>query len=101
MQACYLRAFLPKLSAWNAERVKLCALYDRLLAGCEAFQPLARRAGLVCHLSVARAARRDRRGDFPVAERACREIVSLPLWPGMRRRMVEEVAARAREFYQP
>jgi len=132
MQTCYLRAFLPKLAKWNEERVKLCALYDNLFAGCDGFQPLARRAGSVCHLYVARAARRDRlrtflaergvmtglhypqplhlqpafqdcgakRGDLPVAERACREVVSLPLWPGMRRGMVEEVAARVREFYR-
>jgi len=131
MQACYLRAFLPRLSEWNAERVKLCALYDQLLAGCDAFRPLARRTGSVCHLYVARAARRDRlrnfladrgvmtgvhyplplhlqpafqdcgarRGELPVAERACREVVSLPMWPGMRRIMVEEVAAHVREFY--
>ena len=132
MQACYLRAFLPKLPEWNAQRVKLCALYDQLLHGCDGFRPLARRAGSVCHLYVARAARRDRlrkflaergittgvhyavplhlhpafqdcgakRGDLPVAERACREIVSLPLWSGMRRGMVEEVAARVRKFYE-
>lgn len=132
VQACYLRAFLPKLSEWNAERVKLSALYDQLLEGCDAVQPLVHRAGSVCHLYVVRVARRERlrkflaergimtgvhyavplhlqpafqdcgakRGDFPVAERACRKIVSLPLWPGMRRSMVEEVAARVREFYK-
>lgn len=132
MQACYLRAFLPKLPEWNAQRVKLCALYDEFLQGCEGLQPLARRPGSVCHLYVARAARRTRlrkflaergvitgvhypvplhlqpafqdcgarRGDLPVAERACKEVVSLPLWPGMRRAMVEEVAGRVREFYE-
>ena len=131
MQACYLRAFLPHLPRWNEERVKLCAWYDQLLADCRGFRPLARRAGSVCHLYVARAKRRGplrkflaehgimtgvhypvplhlqpafqdcgaRRGDFPVAERACREIVSLPLWPGMRRATIEEVAGRVREFY--
>jgi dTDP-4-amino-4,6-dideoxygalactose transaminase len=130
MQACYLRAFLPKLAQWNAQRVKLAALYDRLLADCEGFQPLRRRPGSVCHLYVGRAARRGRlrqflaehgiasgvhypvplhlqpafqdcgarRGDLPVAERACKEIVSLPLWPGMKRAMVEEVAGRVRAW---
>jgi dTDP-4-amino-4,6-dideoxygalactose transaminase len=39
------------------------------------------------------------RGGLPVAERACREIVSLPLWPYMPESAVEEVATRVREFY--
>jgi dTDP-4-amino-4,6-dideoxygalactose transaminase len=40
-----------------------------------------------------------KRGQLPVAERACREIVSLPLWPGMTGAMVNEVGGRVREFY--
>jgi dTDP-3-amino-3,4,6-trideoxy-alpha-D-glucose transaminase len=131
MQACYLRAFLPKLPAWNADRVRLAALYDEALAGCPGVRPVARRAGSVCHLYVVRAKRRERlreflnncgiatgvhypvplhlqpafrefgpkRGALPVAERACREIVSLPLWPCMPESMVFEVADRIREFY--
>jgi dTDP-4-amino-4,6-dideoxygalactose transaminase len=131
MQACYLRAFLPKLAEWNTQRTKLCAWYDELLADCEGFRPLRRREGSVCHLYVGRAVRRDplrkflaargiasgvhypvplhlhpafqgygaKRGHLPVAEQACRRIVPLPLWPGMRRGMVEEVAGRVREFY--
>jgi dTDP-4-amino-4,6-dideoxygalactose transaminase len=122
MQACYLRAFLPKLEEWNRDRARLAALYDRALEG---VTPVARRPGSVCHLYVVRARRRDRlrkelaargimtgvhypvplhlqpafrefgpkRGGLPVAERACREILSLPLWPYMEDRMVEEVAA--------
>jgi dTDP-4-amino-4,6-dideoxygalactose transaminase len=132
MQACYLRAFLPKLPEWNAGRARLAALYDQALAGCEAVRPVARRAGSVCHLYVVRAPRRERlrkfllergimtgvhypvplhlqpafrdcgmrRGDLPVAERACREILSLPLWPLMPESAVQEVAARIREFYR-
>ncbi len=132
MQACYLRAFLPKLAEWNAQRARICARYDDLLRGCDAVRPVARRAGSVCHLYVVRVQRRERlrkflagqgiatgvhypvplhlhpafrdcgrrRGDFPVAERACREILSLPAWPGMPRAMVEEVAARVRRFYE-
>jgi dTDP-4-amino-4,6-dideoxygalactose transaminase len=131
IQACYLRAFLPKLARWNSERVRIAATYDSLLAGCEEARPLARRAGSVCHLYVIRARRRERlrkflrehgiatgihypiplhlqpafrefgpkRGRLPVAERACRQIVSLPLWPGMSGAMVSEVAGRVREFY--
>jgi dTDP-4-amino-4,6-dideoxygalactose transaminase len=39
-----------------------------------------------------------RRGDFPVAERACREVLSLPLWPHMPESAVAEVAERLREL---
>jgi len=132
MQACYLRAFLPKLAGWNARRARLAALYDRALAGCEPLHPVARTPDSVCHLYVVRAPRRDRlrlylaqhgiatgvhypvplhlqpafrdcgakRGDLPVAERACRQILSLPLWPHMPESAVEQVAARIREFYR-
>ncbi len=39
-----------------------------------------------------------KRGDLPHAERACREILSLPLWTGMTRSAVDEVAGRVRAF---
>jgi dTDP-4-amino-4,6-dideoxygalactose transaminase len=39
------------------------------------------------------------RGAYPVAERACREIVSLPLWPYFEESAAREVAARVCEFY--
>lgn len=125
MQACYLRAFLPKLDEWNARRASLARLYDEALAGSREVTPVERREGSVCHLYVVRARRRAKlrahlarhgiltgihypvplhlqpafrngwqRGDFPVAERACREIVSLPLWPHMPESAVEEVAGR-------
>ena len=131
MQACYLRAFLPKLAEWNARRARLAALYDQALDGCGPLRPVARAAGSVCHLYVVRAPRRHRlrqylaqqgistgvhypvplhlqpafrdcgakRGDLPVAERACRQILSLPLWPYMPESAVEQVAACIHEFY--
>jgi len=40
-----------------------------------------------------------KRGDLPVAERACRQILSLPLWPYMPESAVEQVAACIHEFY--
>jgi dTDP-4-amino-4,6-dideoxygalactose transaminase len=40
-----------------------------------------------------------KRGALPVAEQACREVLSLPLWPYMPLTAVEEVAERVREFY--
>ena len=132
MQACYLRAFLPKLTEWNAERIRLAHTYDNALAGCDAIRPIARRPGSVCHLYVVRAKRRDqlrkalsargivtgvhyplplhlhpafrafgpKRGALPVAEKACREIVSLPLWPGLGEAAAGEVATAVREFYR-
>ncbi len=50
------------------------------------------------HLQPAFRDGRSKRGDFPVAERACREILSLPLWPHMAESAVEEVAGRIREL---
>jgi dTDP-4-amino-4,6-dideoxygalactose transaminase len=41
----------------------------------------------------------QKRGSLPAAEQACREVLSLPLWPYMPETAVEEVAARVREFY--
>ena len=41
-----------------------------------------------------------RRGDFPVAEKACREILSLPLWPYMPEAAAHEVVDRVLEFYR-
>ncbi len=132
MQACYLRAFLPKLAEWNARRARLAALYDQALAGCGPLRPVARTADSVCHLYVVRALRRDRlrqylakhgistgvhypvplhlqpafsdcgakRGDLPIAERACRQVLSLPLWPHLPESAVEQVAAYIRDFYR-
>jgi dTDP-4-amino-4,6-dideoxygalactose transaminase len=59
MQACYLRAFLPRLDDWNARREKLAAFYDESLAGCEYVQPMRRSDDSVNHLYVVRAQRRD------------------------------------------
>jgi dTDP-3-amino-3,4,6-trideoxy-alpha-D-glucose transaminase len=41
-----------------------------------------------------------RRGDLPVAERACREILSLPLYPHLPDSAAEEVAGRICDFYR-
>jgi dTDP-4-amino-4,6-dideoxygalactose transaminase len=40
-----------------------------------------------------------RRGDLPHAEKACKEIVSLPLWPQMSDDMIGRVADGIRAFY--
>ncbi len=132
IQCCYLRAFLPRLTEWNARRARIAELYDDALAECEGIRPVARGSGSVHHLYVARAARRNqlrnfllrrgissavhypvplhlqpafrdcglRRGDLPVAERACHEIISLPLWPYMPESMARAVADAIRRFYK-
>lgn len=41
-----------------------------------------------------------RRGDLPHAEKACREILSLPLWPRLPATSAEEVIERIRRFYR-
>jgi dTDP-4-amino-4,6-dideoxygalactose transaminase len=41
-----------------------------------------------------------RRGDLPHSEQACREIVSLPLWPYMPETAAHKVAERVRAFYR-
>ena len=131
LQCCYLRAFLPRLAEWNADRRRVASLYDQALAGCEGVRPVQTSAESVRHLYVVRVKRRDalrarlaakgiaagihypkplhlmpafaeaglRRGDLPRAERACREILSLPLWPRMPDSMVFETAGAVREFF--
>lgn len=39
-------------------------------------------------------------GDFPVAERACREVLSLPVYPELTEARLERVAAVIREFFR-
>ena len=51
------------------------------------------------HLQPAFAEAGMKRGSLPVAERACKEIVSLPLWPYMPEAMVAKVAEAVRKFY--
>jgi len=51
------------------------------------------------HLQPAFAALGCRPGDFPVAEVAAREILSLPLYPEMTDAQVREVANSTREFF--
>jgi dTDP-4-amino-4,6-dideoxygalactose transaminase len=130
MQACYLRAFLTRLAAWNARRAEIAKMYDERLREVSGIRLVARPRPSVCHLYVVRAKRRDRLraflaargiatgihypvplhlqpafrgklrpGDLPVAEKACREIVSLPLHPFLSENQVDEVAESVKKFY--
>ena len=58
IQAAVLRAKLPYLERWNAERRRIAARYDELLAGAAVVCP-ARDEGHACHLYVVRSEARD------------------------------------------
>ncbi len=50
------------------------------------------------HLHPAFSGNRHKRGDLPNAERAAKEIVSLPLWPGMTEAALDEVSQAVKKF---
>ncbi len=52
------------------------------------------------HLQKAYASNGWKAGDFPVAEKAANEILSLPLFPTMTDEQVDDVVAAIREFFQ-
>jgi dTDP-3-amino-3,4,6-trideoxy-alpha-D-glucose transaminase len=121
MQCCYLRAFLPRLPDWTARRARLAQLYDELLAANPAVRPVPRGDDSVDHLYVVRSRKREKLRErlsqlaimtavhypiplhrqpafrtkdvLPNAEKACREILSLPLWPYLAENCVRQVAA--------
>ena len=53
---------------------------------------------LASHLQPALGARRGREGQFPVAEKACAEVLSLPLYPELTPALIARVAAAVRDF---
>ena len=127
MQCCFLRAFLPHLNDWNAHRARIASIYDEELADCDGIKLVKRTDGSVHHLYVIRAERRDKlrehlaargigtavhypvplhkhpafaqKGSLPHAEKAVKEIVSLPLWPYLKETTARRVAAQIRRFY--
>jgi len=129
LQACYLRAFLKRLPDWNQRRQRAAARYDERLQGIDGVRLVRRSKSSVSHLYVVRAERRDQLRQFlaargvatgihypvplhrqpafappkrlvlPHAERACREILSLPIGPFLREEQVDLVAELIREFY--
>ena len=132
LQACFLRAFLPRLAGWNAHRARVAALYREALADCAGVELPQAVEGGVQHLFPVLADGRDRlraflrdrgigsgvhypvplhlhpafrdcglkRGDLPVAERACRRLVSLPLWSHLPLEQAAEAAEAVRAFYR-
>lgn len=51
------------------------------------------------HLHPAFAMAKQKKGDLPHAEKACREILSLPLWPYLPESDAAQVAGAIRSFY--
>jgi dTDP-3-amino-3,4,6-trideoxy-alpha-D-glucose transaminase len=68
LQACFLRAFLPRLESWNQERSRLADVYDAALAGCMEVRPVRRSAHSVNHLYVIRVPRREQLRDALLRE---------------------------------
>ena len=127
LQCCFLRAFLPRLTEWNAHRARIASIYDEELRECGGIRLVKRTAGSVHHLYVLRAERRDQlrehlaaqgigtavhypvplhkhpafaqKGSLPHAELAVTQIVSLPLWPYLKESAARRVAAQIRRFY--
>ena len=127
MQAAILRTRLPHLARWTARRRGLAALYRRALPAHVA-PIVERDAGHVYHLFPVRTTERDalqahlrergvetlihyplalsdqdafapgRRAGCPVAERAARELLSLPLRPDLSDRDVRSIAEAVAAF---
>ncbi len=123
MQAAVLRARLPWLPRWTAERRDLAAEYRKQLAGASVTVPPECDRGHVYHLFPILSTERDavqarlrargvetlihypvsiprqpalasqRPANCPVADRVCDQVLSLPLHPGMPQSAVEEVAS--------
>jgi dTDP-3-amino-3,4,6-trideoxy-alpha-D-glucose transaminase len=127
LQCCFLRAFLPHLNDWNADRARLASIYDEELRDCPGVRLVKKTEGSVHHLYVIRAERRDQlrehlaslgigtavhypvplhkhpafaqKGSLPHAELAVTQIVSLPLWPYLKESAARRVAKKIRRFY--
>jgi dTDP-4-amino-4,6-dideoxygalactose transaminase len=128
LQAAILRAKRPFLVEWNARRRRHAARYRELLSKTPLILP-EDAPGHVWHHFVVRAPKRDelrahlqtreiesevyyprplhlqpcfsgyREGDLPEAERACREVLALPIHPQLDDAQLEHVAAAVEEFY--
>jgi dTDP-3-amino-3,4,6-trideoxy-alpha-D-glucose transaminase len=128
LQAAILRARLAFLPEWTRKRRALAGAYRDALRGAPVRVPAEMDPGHVYHLFVVRSTGRARLQDglrsrgvdtlihypvpiprqpalasqdpaeCPVADRACSELVSLPLYPSLPMEAVAEVAAAIGEF---
>jgi dTDP-4-amino-4,6-dideoxygalactose transaminase len=123
VQAAVLRAKLRRLDGWTADRIAAAGRYDRLLEGVVRTPP--RTPGHVYHMYCIRTPKRDAvaaalkavnvdtavyypatipgtaafraAGSFPHSEAACRDILAIPLYPGLRAETQERIAAVIRD----
>lgn len=128
LQAAILRARLPWLPEWTARRRHLARLYRRALDGAPLAVPPELDPGHVYHLFVVRTATREALqahlaaagvgtlvhypvpiprqpalagadpAACPVADRVCREVLSLPLYPSMPDDVIDRVTEALRRF---
>jgi dTDP-4-amino-4,6-dideoxygalactose transaminase len=126
LQAAILRAKRPHLAAWNARRRQNVGRYRELLAKTPLQLP-EDAPGHVWHHFVVRAPRRDELRahllkkeietevyyprplhlqpcfpagpSLPKAEKACQEVLALPIHPELSEAQLEFVAAAVEEFY--
>ena len=130
MQAAILRARLPFLQGWTRTRRTLAAAYRAGLAGATVRVPQEFDAGHVYHLFVVRTRNRaalqahmaasgietlvhypvpiprqpaladQQPADCPEGNRACDEVVSLPMHPGLAAADVQDVCAAVCAFHE-
>lgn len=127
IQAAVLRAKLPHLATWLADRRRIACAYDQTLPA--SVERVCDPLGSLNHLYVIRAPFREQlrerllahgietkvhfpqplhlldaawrlsRGSLPSAEAWCDSVLSLPCYPGIEERQVYEISERISEFY--
>jgi len=103
LQAAILRAKLPYLDDWSRARRERAGWYDARLSGVKAEHLKAKGIGtsvyypLPLHLQPCFAELAYREGDLPHAERASREVLSLPIFPELGKNEVETVCNAVEE----
>lgn len=126
LQAAFLRVKLPRLPEWTAARVEIARRYCEMLQNTTIKTPQFAHGEYVAHLFVVRGPNRDRLREaladdgiatdvhypipdyaqavldgarhpaLPITEAACREVVTLPCYPGLANDDVDRIAARIR-----
>lgn len=75
------------------ERDKLAEFLAKKGIGCAVYYPVP------LHLQKCYAALGHKKGDFPAAEEAARQVLSLPVYPELNREQLREVVSALEEFY--
>ncbi|HLX27869.1 MAG TPA: DegT/DnrJ/EryC1/StrS family aminotransferase [Casimicrobiaceae bacterium] len=126
LQAAFLRVKLPRLAEWTAARVGIARNYCEMLRSTAIKTPQLADGEYVAHLFVVRVPNRDRLREalandgiatdvhypipdyaqpilddarypaLPMTEAACREVVTLPCYPGLANGEVDRIVARIR-----